>query len=328
MPATVTIPANASTVTFVATGVAAGQTTITAGLPPNIANISTSLTDANPGTITLNPLSLGKSQAGQFQILLTPAPPVNTTVTLSSSNTSIATVTSSVTVTAGSMTPATQPTVTGNNFGSATITASAYGYVTASEAVPVSDTIAFPSNTLTINGSGTQNLSLTLSAPAPAGGFVINLSSSNTSVATVPSTVTFAQNSTSVNVPVTAPGLTFGTTTITASELPNIAATTATVTVQSTGTIQIAPTTVALGSPATFNVSLPAPATSNVTVSLVSGNTSVATISPASVTITAGNTNPTTQPKVTAVNLGSVNVTASTGRLHGGSSAIHFDRNG
>jgi hypothetical protein len=311
VPATVTIPANSNSATFVATGVAAGQTTITAGLPPNIANISTSLTDSNPGTITLNPLSLGKGQAGQFQILLTPAPPVNTTVTLSSSNTSIATVTSSVTVTAGSGTPTTQPTVTGINFGSATITASAFGYVTASEAVPVGDTITFPSNTLTITGSGTQNLSLTLSAPAPAGGFVINLSSSNSSVATVQSTVTFTQGSTSVNVPVTAPGLTFGTTTITAQESPNIVPTTATVTVQSAGTIQIAPTTVTLGSPATFNVSLPAPATSNVTVSLTSSNTSVATISPASVTIAAGNTTPTTQPKVTGVNLGSVNVTAS-----------------
>ncbi len=312
VPATVTIPASANSVTFVATGVAAGQTTITAGLLPNVANISTSLTDANPGSITLNPLSLGKGQPGSLGIFLTPAPPVNTTVTLSSGNTSIATVSpTTVTVLAGSNLPTTQPVVTANNFGSATITASAFGYVTASESVPVSDTIAFSSNTLTINGSGTQNLVLTVSAPAPATGFLINLSSSNTSVATVLAAVTIPQGSTSVNVPVTSNGLAFGATTITASESPNIAATTATVTVQSAGTIQAVPVTVALGAPVSFNVSLPAPATSSVTVTLSSSNTSIATISPTSVTIPSGSLSPTTQPKVTGINLGSVNVTAS-----------------
>ena len=311
VPATVTIPAGSKTATFVATGVAAGQTTITAG-STYIPTVSATLTDANPGTISIDPVSVGKGQGAQFQIFLSPAPPVNTTVTLSSSNTSIATISpTSVTVVAGSNLPPTQPTVTGTNFGSATITASAYGYVTASQVVPVSDSIAFSSPTLTINGSGTQNLTLTLSAPAPVGGFVINLSSSNTSIATVQSTVTIPQGSTSVNVPVTAGGQNFGTTTITASQSPNIAAATATVTVQSAGTIVVTPVTVALGAPAAFNVFLPASAPSSVTVTLSSSNTSMATISPTSVTIPSGQLSPATQPKVTALNLGSANITAS-----------------
>ena len=65
-----------------------------------------------------------------------------------------------------------------------------------------------------------KNLNLVLSSAAPAGGQVINLSSSNTSVASVPATVTIAANTTTVSVPVT--GIGFGTATIDANALPTL----------------------------------------------------------------------------------------------------------
>src|SRR2546421_3468426 len=56
---------------------------------------------------------------------------------------------------------------------------------------------------LPISVGTTGNLTLNLTGGvAPAGGLTVNLSSSDTSKATVPATVTFAANATSVAVPV------------------------------------------------------------------------------------------------------------------------------
>ncbi len=82
--------------------------------------------------------------------------------------------------------------------------------------------------TASITGTATQNLLLNLSAPAPAS-LTFSLVSSNTGVATVPTSVAFATGATSVTVPVTGAGS--GTATITASTTaPNIASTTASIT--------------------------------------------------------------------------------------------------
>ena len=310
VPATVAIAANATTATVAVTGVAPGTTTIHASSTPNIADTTAAVTVV--GTIGLaSNVTVGPTQSATFTVTLgTAAPAGGVTVTLTSSDTSKVTIApGTLLIAAGQTTPATQPQVTGVNYGTANISAAATGYTTASQPVTVAATASFSPNTLSINGTATQNLTLTLSAPAPAGGVTINLSSSNTGTATVPATVTVAANATSTSVPVT--GVAPGTTTIHASSTPNIADTTAAITV--VGTISL-PANVTVGptQQATFSVTLVTPApTGGVTVTLTSSDTSKVTVSPGTVTIAAGQTTPAAQPKVTGVNYGSANISAT-----------------
>ena len=154
---------------------------------------------------------------------------------------------------------------------------------------------------------------MTLSGPAPQNGVEVTLTSNNPGVATVPQTVVFGANTTVVLVPVTA--VTPGSATILASST-NAGDTTLNVTVSGsagTGTI-VLPTigTLAPGQTAAFAVSLTAPAAAGgVTVSLGSSASSVATISPATVNIPAGQTQASVVPQVTAVGGGTATITAT-----------------
>src|SRR5207302_3799833 len=96
-----------------------------------------------------------------------------------------------------------QPLVTGIDFGSATITASAAGLNGDSQVVLVGTAASLLPANLTITGIGaTQNLSLTLSSPAPATGLTFNLSSSAPGVASVPASISVAPNASGAAVPV------------------------------------------------------------------------------------------------------------------------------
>ncbi len=161
------------------------------------------------------------------------------TVTLTSSNTSIATAPSGVFIGAGSTFPTTQPQVTGVNVGSATITASAPGFTPGSVQVQVTpgggSSFFAPVGGLTINAGASQNLTLYFSS-APASAIAVNLTSSNPTVATVPATVAETPGWANVNVPVT--GVAAGTVTITASS-PNYGTATASVTVNSLNGVSV-----------------------------------------------------------------------------------------
>jgi hypothetical protein len=169
-------------------------------------------------------------------------------------------------------------------------------------------TLSFAPASLTISGTATQNLTLNLSAPAPAGGLTINLSSTNTAAATVPATVNFAANATSVSVPVT--GVASGSTTIHASALPNIPDTTASVT-DSNGLIMPANVVVGPGQSVAFPVTLStgAPA-GGLFVTLASSDTSKVTVTSGFI-IPAGATAPVIAPKVNGINFGQATITAS-----------------
>jgi hypothetical protein len=313
VPASVTIAQNNTSVIVPVTGVGAGSATISANA--GIASVVNASATANVvvfGSINL-PVNttVGLGQSVPFAVSLSSIAPVGgVVVTLASSDPSKATLsTTSVTIPAGSTTPAVQPQVSGVNLGSVTVSASAPGYGFTSQSVQVTASLSFAPPSLTIVGAATQNLTLTLSGPAPAGGLIINVSSSNTGVATVPGTVTIAQAASSVTVPVT--GLSAGSTVIHASTA-SVADTTANVTVQSSGAIGLqSNVTVAPGASAALALTLPGPAPSNVTVALSSGDPSKVTVSPASVTILAGLTQPSQQPQVTGVNFGSAIITAS-----------------
>jgi hypothetical protein len=142
-------------------------------------------------------------------------------------------------------------------------------------------------------GGVTASGTVSLSAPAGAGGVTVALSSSNTQVASVPSSVTVAQGSTTA-------AFTLTTYTVTAASLATITASYSGVEVSTSLTvnprphalngIQISPTTIQSGKTANGTVTLAAPAgTGGVVVYLFSSNTAALTV-PASVTVAQGAT--------------------------------------
>ena len=259
-----------------------------------------------------------------FSVALgTAAPAGGVSITLASTNSSIANVSpSTLFVPEGATTASARQTttLTGYSAGSVTITASAPGYATVDSQVQVTSgaggatTMSFWPGSLTIAESTTQNLTLNLSAPV-ASGLTVNLTSGNPAVATVPATVTFAPGASSASAPVT--GVSAGPVTITAAA-PNIASATASVTVTQSatgGTGIILPTnlTVTPGATVNFPVSLAAPAPAGgVSVTLASGNPSIASVYPWTFTIPEGTTTASrAAPVVTGNSAGSVTVTAS-----------------
>ena len=130
------------------------------------------------GAITLpSDVTLGPTQSVAFPVtLVTGAPVGGVTVNLSSSDTSKVTISpASVFIAQGAITPGTQPQVTGVSFGSAVITASASGFTGDSKTVQVSAGLSFANPNLALAKGATQNLTLVLSAPAPAAGVTITL---------------------------------------------------------------------------------------------------------------------------------------------------------
>ena len=142
-------------------------------------------------TIAPNSVVGGNSSEGTVH-LSCPAPAGGLIVQLSSSNTNAATVPASVTVAAGQRTATftittrpvasqTQATITarlGNSSRQATLTVNP----------PTLESLTL--NPSTVVGGNSSTGTVSLNAPAPAGGAVVRLSSSNTNVATVPTSVT------------------------------------------------------------------------------------------------------------------------------------------
>ncbi len=323
IPTTVTIAAGKTSGTFTLTGVAAGSVTLTAS-SPGYTNGTAAVLVSTLGAIGLAPnVTVAPGQSAPIAVTLSaPAPAGGETITLSSSDTTRVTVTNSVSIAAGATTPAVQPQVMGVAFGSATITATGPGYVTATQTVQVSAALSFSPQNPTIGLNGTQNLTLSIST-APATAVVVNLSSSNTSVATVPLSVTIQPNTTSVTVPVTGKGI--GSAKIAASTSnPNITGASVSVSVASFGGITVVPTlSVALGQSVPFTVSLSSPAPQNgVTITLSSSDATKVSLNEGSVFIAGGQTTPATQPQVSGVAPGSAVVTASANGYVSSSSTV------
>jgi hypothetical protein len=310
-----------------ATGVARSQTFTANGAAGTYQVMATAAAVAAPATFTLTNtaaasgtialpagVAVSPHQSVPFPIALTAAaPPGGVNVTLGSSDVSTATVApAALFIPQGATSPAVQPAVTGVNFGSASIGATAGGYASASQLVQVGATLSFAPAALTINGSGTQNVVLSLSSPAPAAGLAITLSSSNPAAATVPGSIAFAPNSTAVNVPITAAGP--GSATITAiAGAPNVPNATTSVVVSAPSSISIAAgIQLAAGQSAALPVTLTSPAgPMGVTIALASTDTSRVTISPANLYIYPGSTAPFAAPQISGANLGTADIRAS-----------------
>ena len=285
---------------------------------PNPAVLLFELSPTSSPSVTLSTLSLnpttvtgGDSSTGTVT-LSGPAPSGGAQVALSSSDTSVATVPSSVTVAAGA-TSATFTVSTNAVSASTTVAISAiYAGVTKTASLTVNPA---PPPTLTsltlsptsVTGGDSSTGTVTLSGPAPSGGAQVALSSSDTLVATVPSSVTVAAGATSAT-------FTVRTSAVTASATVTISASYAAVTKTASLTVNpappptptltsltLSPTSVIGGRSSTGTVALSGPAPSGgAQVALSSSDTSVATV-PSSVTVAAGATSATFTVRTSAV---------------------------
>jgi len=245
VPASVTIPAGASTATFTGTTLA-----VTASTPVTISvsyagvTQTASLTVTPPPTLTslaLNPTSVNGGSPSTGNVTLSgPAPNGGALVSLSSSNTAVATVLANVTIPAGA-TSLTFTVTTLAVTASTPITISAsYAGVTKTASLivtpqpPSGPTLtSLTLNPTSVNGGSPSTGSVTLSGPAPTAGAIVSLSSSDTTAATVPASVTVPAGATSLT-------FTVPTLAVTASTPVNISASYAGVT--HTASLVVAPT--------------------------------------------------------------------------------------
>jgi subtilase family protein len=328
VPANVTIPAGATSLTFTVTTLAVtASTPITisasyAGVTKTASLIVTPQPPSGPTltSLTLNPTSVNGGSPSTGSVTLSGlAPTGGALVSLSSSDATAATVPATVTIPAG-VTSAAFTVTTLAVTASTPITISAsYAGVTQTAFLTVTPTLtSLTLNPTSVNGGSPSTGNLKLSGPAPTGGAIVSLSSSNTAAATVPASVT---------IPAGAASLTFTVTTlaVTASTPITISASYAGVTKTASlivtpqpppgptlTSLTLNPTSVNGGSPSTGSVTLSASAlTGGVIVSLSSDKPAVATV-PASVTIPAGATSATFTVTTLAVTASTpVNISAS-----------------
>ena len=312
VPATVTVPANAYSATVPVTALSAGTAVIHSSNLPTYGDVTATVTVvASSGAIGLpSGVSVAVGQSASFPITLGSAASSAVTLTLTSSDTSkVGLPVTTAYIPAGFTTPVVQPTVTGLTVGSAQIKVSGSGYTEASQTVQVTGSLTFTPSSLAITGTTQQALIVNLSAPAAAP-VVVTLASTNTGVATVPASVTIGTSSTSASFMVTP--LTAGSTSITASAGSLSASASVTVaSAQRLGSLSL-PANVKLtpNQASPFPVSLSAPPSSNLTVTLSSSSPAV-TISPTTIQVPAGTLTPTPQPQVTGAAFGTASITAT-----------------
>lgn len=213
VPATIVIPANASSVIVPVTIVGNGSAIIHASSATLAATTAKVDVIATGRIALLHNIRMTLFQPVDFPIMLSAPPVADLTVTLVSSDPTKVMVTASVVVPKGQTTPAVQPQVTGIAAGIVNISVSAPGYIPATESVQALGDLSF-AGPLSLKVGATGNLTLRLGGQAPPNGLVFALASSNPGVASVPATVIMQGGMSTVDVPVTA--LTLGSSTITA----------------------------------------------------------------------------------------------------------------
>ena len=161
--------------------------------------------------VTLGPTSVIGGTSSTGTVTLTgPAPSGGAAVTLSSSNTAAAQVPASVTVAAGATT-ATFTITTSPVASNASVTISGtYGATKSTTLTVTAATLTSLTRSPTSAIGGTSSTgTVTLTGPAPSGGVVVTLTSSSTAVATVPASVTVPAGSTVATLTITTKTVTF-----------------------------------------------------------------------------------------------------------------------
>ncbi len=149
-------------------------------------------------SLTLSPTTVVGGGTSKGTVTLSgPAPSGGAVVSLTSSKTAVARVPASVTVAAGQSTASfTVTTYAVTTATSVTLTASYSGNkVSATLTVNPPALSAVTLSPSTVKGGSTSNGTVVLNGPAPTGGVVVSLSSNNTALVTVPSSITVAAGS-------------------------------------------------------------------------------------------------------------------------------------
>lgn len=264
----------------------------------------TSLGTLSTFTITPTSVSAGGTSVGTVTISA-PAPAAGAVVALSSSDTSVATVPSSVAVSAGATTAtftiSTNAALTGP--GTAIISASDGG-VTLTQTLSVSvSSLTVTSLTLSptsVTGGATSTGTVTLNGASPAGGTVVTLSS-NSVGASLPPTVTVLAGTTTATFSIsTLPVSSTTTASITATLVASSVSTPLTIIPASITALSVSPTSVQGGNTATGTVTLSGKSGANGTVvSLTSNNVSAKV--PTSITVNPGASSATFSISTSAV---------------------------
>ena len=208
VPASVTVAAGASTATFTVTtsGVASATSASITGTYGTSASATLTINAATLSTLTRTPTSVVGGNSSTGTVTLTgKAPASGAVITLTSSATSVAQVPATVTV-AGGATSATFTITTSGVAASSSSTISAT-YAGITRTTTITATVASLSSLVlspsSVTGGSPSTGTLTLNGAAPPSGAVISLRSSNTGVATVPSSATIPANANTVTFTVT-----------------------------------------------------------------------------------------------------------------------------
>jgi sugar lactone lactonase YvrE len=302
VPTSVTIPSGQMTATFtVSTNLVANDTSAVISAIVYGVKVKSTLSILGPKvtSVTLASASIASGATTTGTVTLsTNAPVGGKVVTLSSSNTGVATVPVSVTVPVGTRTATftiTAGTVAANT--AVTITAATNGSTgTASVTVtpPAAALSTLTTNVTAATGGVNVTGTVTLTRAAPTGGAVVTLASSSTTVGTVPVRVTVAAGATTATFTITTRTVTSASTlTVTGTYLGIAKSVSITVNpVRLVSSLTLNPTSVRGGVNSTGTVTLTGPATEAVVVTLTSGTTTVARV-PATVTVPAGATTAT-----------------------------------
>lgn len=292
VPASLAIPEGQRSATFQLDGLDLGATTLTIS-KLGFVSAQALVTVTPPPTLTLAPssITLGVGRAADLTIQSSiPAGASGLPVALSSSNPSVANLSSSVVIPAGGSTATVSLSTLAT--GSATITAQAADFVNGSASITVRPiSLNMPPGVLVAPGLA-RSVPITLSDPAPDGGLEIQLSSSVEGVVSVPTKLTVAAGQSTVNFTLT--GVAVGTASVVA---------TATGYQQATMPVTVEAVTISVGSPAvsqisvaegtsqrySINLSKPAPV-GGVAIDLTTTDPAKALVTPASMTIAEGQT--------------------------------------
>jgi len=255
-------------------------------------------TTAAPGatlsSISLNPTTVqGGSSSTGTATLTAAAPTEGAIVALSSSDPTVASVPSTVTVPAGATTATfTISTSTVSSSTPVTISGSYQGQQTMTLTVtPATSSGSISNLTLSptsVVSGGTSTATVTLSSPAPTSGALVTLSSADNTVASVPASVTVAAGNTIATFTISASGVSSSSTTAISASYGGVTrSANLTVTPAALLSVTVSPATVVGGASSTGTVTLNGTApTSGAVVSLSKTNTA-ATV-PASVTVPGG----------------------------------------
>jgi hypothetical protein len=326
LPASVTVPPNASTATFtvntgsIPSNLTAGITAaVTVGTVRQTAATWIQLTtSAVVAALQCAPVSVNGGSSSTCTVTLSGAAPTGGAAVSISGNNAAVTVPASVTIAAGATSASFAAATTAVTTSQTVVITASYGGTspTASLTVTPSAIFSLQCTPASVTGGSPTTCTVTLSAAAPVGGAAVSISD-NSAAVSAPASVTIAAGVATASFQAT-------TTAVTASQTAVITATyggtpqTASLTVAppTVSSVQCNPALVTGGSPSTCTVTLSGAAPAAGAVVSISDNSAAAT-APTSLTIAAGATSNTFVVTTTAV---ATNQTVSLSASYGGAS--------